>query len=64
MSVPYKSKPARVLDKLRKIWKKPSGGNLGPFGSGGTGSTGTTSPLGADSAVPKKKKPPRKGRPD
>ena len=65
MSVPYKSKPARIKDAVRKMWKRPGGGSgMGPFGSGGTGSTGTTSPLGADPAVPYKKKPPRKGRPD
>jgi hypothetical protein len=61
----YKSKPARIADKLRKMIKWPAGSStLGPFGSGGTDSTGTTSPLGADSAVPYKKKPARKGRPD
>ena len=60
----YKSKPARIADKLRKMWKAPAGGDLGPFGAGWTGNTGTTSPLGADSVVPVKKKPPRKGRPD
>jgi len=61
----YVPKPARIKDKLRKIWKRPSGGTgMGPFGSAGGGSTGTTSPLGADPAVPFKKKPKRKGRPD
>ena len=60
----YKPKPGRVKDKVRKAWKKISGGDHGPFGSAGGGSTGTTSPLGADSTVPYKKPPPRKGRPD
>ena len=65
MSVPYKPKPPRVKDKVRKIWKKPPfGGGQTPFGSAGTGGTGTTSPLGADGTVPYKKPPPRKGRPD
>ena len=60
----YKKPLARIKDKVRAMWKKPAGGNLGPFGSAGGGSTGTTSPLGADSAVTHKKKPARKGRPD
>jgi len=65
MSVPYKKKPARVKDKLRKMWKRPGGGKkIAPFGSAGTDSTGTTSPLGGDSESPYKPKPPRKGRPD
>ncbi len=56
---------ARVKDKVRKptIWPKGSD-KQGPFGSAGGGSTGTTSPLGADDALPYKKKPARKGRPD
>ena len=65
MSTPYKPKPGRVKDKLRKMWKKPSGGKkIGPLGSAGGGSTGTTSPLGGDPATAYKPKPPRKGRPD
>jgi hypothetical protein len=60
----YKSKPARIRDKLRKIWKKPPGGGSVTFGSGGTGHGGTTSPIGSDGEVAYKKKPKRKGRPD
>ena len=60
----FKKPMARIKDAVRKMWQKPPGGNLGPFGSGGTGSTGTTSPLGADGVVAQKKKPARKGRPD
>ena len=62
MSVPYKKKPARIKDKLRKMWKRPGGGKkIGQFGTAGTG---TISPIGSDGNVPFKKKPPRKGRPD
>ena len=57
----YKSKPARIKDKLRKIWKKPSGGGSGTF-PGGHG--GTTTTLAVDDTVAYKKKPARKGRPD
>jgi len=65
MSEPYKPKPNRVKDKVRKAPSKPAGSDkLGPFGSAGTGSTGTTSPLGADGTTAYKPKPPRKGRPD
>ena len=64
MSVPYKNKPGRVVDKLRKIWKKPAGGSWITFGAAGTGDGGTTSPIGADGKVVIKKKPARKGRPD
>ena len=60
----FKKPVARIMDKVRKMWQKPPGGNMGPFGSAGGGNTGTTSPLGADSVVAQKKKPPRKGRPD
>lgn len=60
----YKSKPARIKDKLRKIWKKPAGGGWITFGSGGTGHGSTTSNIGSDGTVPVKKKPARKGRPD
>jgi hypothetical protein len=64
MSVPYKKKPARIQDAVRPMWKKPSGGTSGTFGSGGTGHGSTTSNVGNDSTVPLKKKPKRKGRPD
>jgi len=60
----YKSKPARVIDKVRKMWQKPAGGSWITFGAGGTGHGSTTSPLGADGTVAQKKKPKRKGRPD
>ena len=60
----YKKPAARIKDKLRKIWKKPSGGSWITFGSGGTGHGSTTSAVGSDGLVPKKKKPARKGRPD
>ena len=56
----YKKLPARVKDKVRKIWKKPAGGSWITFGASGTGHGSTTSPLGADSTVPVKKKPKRK----
>ena len=60
----YKSKPARIREMVRKLWKRPAGSSaMGPYGAGGTGNTGTTSPLGADDAVSYKKKPARKGRP-
>jgi hypothetical protein len=57
----YKSKPARIADMVRKIWKKPKGGSSGTF-AGGHG--GTTTTLAVDDTVGYKKKPPRKGRPD
>ena len=60
----YKSKPARIVDKVRKMWKKPAGGSSGTFGAAGTGHGSTTSPIGVDDTVAQKKKPPRKGRPD
>lgn len=60
----YKSKPARIADKIRKMWKKPAGGGWITFGAAGTGHGSTTSPIGADGTVPQKKKPKRKGRPD
>ena len=64
-SAPFKKKPARVKDKVRPVWKKPSGGtSTGPYGTAGGGSTGTTSPLGSDPTSSYKKKPPRKGKPD
>jgi hypothetical protein len=61
MSVPYKKKPNRVKDKVRKQPSKPKGGSSGTF-AGGHG--GTTSPLAVDDTVAYKKKPKRKGRPD
>ena len=64
MSIPYKKLPARVADKVRKMWQKPAGGSWITFGASGTGDGGTTSPLGADGKVAQKKKPGRKGRPD
>ena len=60
----YKSKPARIVDKVRKMWKRPKGGASVTFGSGGTGHGSTTSDVGSDGEVPFKKKPKRKGRPD
>jgi hypothetical protein len=60
----YKSKPARIKDKVRKMIKWPGGSKTGTFGSAGTGHGGTTSNIGTDNTKPFKKKPPRKGRPD
>jgi hypothetical protein len=60
----YKSKPARIADKIRKMWKRPAGGGSVTFGSGGTGHGSTTSDVGSDGEVAYKKKPKRKGRPD
>jgi hypothetical protein len=61
MSVPYKKKPNRVKDKVRKGVKMPSGGSSGTF-AGGHGGTATT--LAVDDTVAYKKKPKRKGRPE
>ncbi len=59
MTTDYKPKPARVMDKLRKMWKKPAGGkDKGPYSVGGADPS-TGSPTG-----PYRQKPPRKGRPD
>ena len=56
----YKKKPNRVKDAVRKMWKKPSGGDWITFGAAGTGDGGTTSPIGADGKVAEKKKPKKK----
>ena len=62
MSVPYKSKPARIKDAVRKMWKKPgapkTGWTVGTLGAGVAAKASQTSD------VPYKPKPPRKGRPD
>ena len=60
----YKSKPARIKDALRKMWRNPAASKSETIGSAGTGHGSTTSPIGADGTVPYKPKPPRKGRPD
>lgn len=59
MSVPYKKKPARVKDAVRKIWRKPGASQSGEL-SGGHGHTAGSQ----GDTVPYKPKPPRKGRPD
>ena len=64
MSEPYKPKPPRAKDKVRKQWQNPAASGSETFGAAGTGHGSTTSPLGADGTVPYKKKPARKGRPD
>lgn len=59
MSVPYKSKGARIKDKFRKMWRKPGvGPDTGPY------STGGGDPKTGSAQIPYKPKPPRKGRPD
>jgi hypothetical protein len=55
----YVPKPARVKDKIRKIWRKPPGASSGTL-SGGHGIS-AQSQVGE---VPYKKKPKRRGRPD
>ena len=59
MSVPYKKKPNRIKDKLRKMWRMPGAQKAGTL-SGGHGATAGSQ----GDTVPYKKKPPRKGRPD
>jgi len=59
MSEPYKPKPPRVKDKVRKAPSRPASESSGTL-SGGGGFT-AQSQVGE---VPYKKKPPRKGRPD
>ena len=57
MSVPYKKKPNRMMDKLRKMW-------IAPGSKGRTTIAGTADAPPATDTVPYKKKPARKGRPD
>jgi hypothetical protein len=57
MSVPYKKKPNRVKDAVRKMWKAPGY-------KGRTTLAGTADDPPATDTVPYKGKPPRKGRPD
>jgi hypothetical protein len=59
MSEPYKPKPGRVKDKVRKAPSKPAIEGSGTFSGGGGFSA--QSQVGE---VPYKPKPPRKGRPD
>ena len=61
MSVPYKKKPARVKDKVRKAPQQPGAAKKGTLGA--TYGTVTSSGSQTDT-VPYKKKPARKGRPD
>ncbi len=63
MSIPYKKLPARVKDKVRKMWKKPSSGKAYSDNLAGAGHGSTATGLN-DETVAYKKKPPRKGRPD
>ena len=63
MSVPYKGKPGRVKDKVRKAPKMPSSSKSGTLGTDGHGGSATGATPN-DDTVPYKKKPPRKGRPD
>ena len=59
MSVPYKPKPNRVKDKVRKLWPAPGmPKNTGPYTVGGA------DPKTGSAEVPYKPKPARKGRPD
>lgn len=61
----YKSKPARIVDKVRKMWKRPAGSGTVNFGTTIGGVTGGTGGLASTHSSPTyKKKPPRKGRPD
>jgi hypothetical protein len=62
MSVPYKSKPARIKIALRKIWRPPGASKDGIItGTIGNQIAAKASQIGK---VPYKPKPPRKGRPD